>query len=253
MADRHIDIELASGGWGEGRPADIRKLLHSAAHQFMRGPANLPWPNIYVFHRPGNPITHHKRRADGRVEIGLNTTDRLWSQYTFQFAHEMVHFIAGHLPVTTQWQGTDNPVGWIEESICETGSLFALRAMSNEWRTRPPYPNWRDYSSSLWSYAQERMDEPAHCVHHGMPFPDWLARNVQALRRDPCNRQLNTIVAKQLLPVFEAKPLAWNAVAYLRTSPAGPNAQLDEHLRGWQDGCPGAVRQYVQRIAAVLR
>jgi hypothetical protein len=253
MADRNIDIELAPDGWGEGNPADIRRVLRSASRQFMRGPTDLAWPNIHVFYNPGHPITHRALRQDGRVEIGLNTSDRLWSQYSYQFAHEMVHFIAGHLPVAIRWQTVENATGWVEESICEAGSLFALRSMSMEWKTRPPYPNWKDYSSALWNYAQERMDNQDHCIPEGMSFPEWLAQNVEALRGDPYNRKLNTIVAKQMLSVFEAKPLTWNAVAYLRTSQAGPDAQLDEHLLGWINGCPQELRQYVQRITAALR
>ncbi len=66
MAKQHIDIEIAPDAWGEGSPSDIRKLLHSAARQFMRGPAHLAWPNIYVFRNPGNPITHRARRKAGR-------------------------------------------------------------------------------------------------------------------------------------------------------------------------------------------
>lgn len=253
MASRNIDIEIGQDGWGDGRPDNVRKLLHSTARQFMRGPENVPWPDIYVFRVNDNPITLHAHRPDGRVAIGLHTTDRLWSQYIFQFAHEMVHFIAGHLPVKIGWQITENPVGWIEESISETGSLFALRSMSIGWRTRPPYSNWKEYSPELWNYAQERMDNPEHCIHQGMSFTEWLGGNIEALRKNPYDRKLNTIVAKQLLPAFEENPLAWNAVAYLRTSQAGSHAQLDEHLHGWCEACPQDVRQYVERIAATLR
>ena len=253
MASRHIDIEIVPDGWGESRPDDVRKLLHATARQFMRGPENLPWPDIHVFRAYDNPITHHACRPDGRVEIGLNTADRLWSQYVFQFAHELIHFIAGHLPVRIGWHTVENPVGWIEESICEAGSLFALRSMSTEWRTRPPDPNWTAYGPALWKYAQDRMDDQEHCIHQGVSFAEWLGGNVEALRGNPYDRKLNTIVAKQILPAFEKKPLAWNAVAYLRTSQAGPSARLDEHLRGWCEACPQDVRQYAERIAATLR
>lgn len=253
MASRNIDIKIGQVGWGEGRPDNVCKLLLSTARQFMRGPENVPWPDIYVFRAYDDPITLHAHRPDGRVEIGLNTTDCLWSQYVFQFAHEMVHFIAGHLPVGIGWQTVVNPVGWIEESICEAGSLFALRSMSMVWRTHPPYPTWKEYSPSLWKYAQGRIDDPEHCIHKGMSFPEWLGDNIEALRKNPYDRNLNTIVAKQILPAFEEKPLAWNAVAYLRTSQAGPNAQLDEHLHGWCEACPQAIRHYVERIASTLR
>ena len=253
MADRRIHIEVANEGWGTAVPDDISKLLHSTARQFMRGPESVPWPDLYVYHAPENPITHYEHRDDSSVRIGLNTCDKYWSQYAYQFAHELVHVIAGHLPVDTKWQTVQNAVGWLEESICEAGSLFALRAMAEQWRKRAPYPNWTDYGTCLSKYAQDRMDAPEHCISPDSSFPEWLEGHVEALQANPCQRDLNTIVAKQILPVFEERPLAWNAVAYFRTSQAGPSAQLADHLRGWRGGCPDTVcRRYVGQITVAL-
>ena len=35
---------------------------------------------------------------------------------------------------------------WLEESLCETASLFTLRAMSRSWSIAPPYPAWKNYA-----------------------------------------------------------------------------------------------------------
>lgn len=250
MMQGRIDIQIAETGWGDSQIADIRALLLSAAGQFVSGFRSLWWPGIHVFYTAENPITLHARRPDGRVAIGLHTRDRLWCQFAFQFGHELVHLIAGHLPVQIKWESTDSSVGWVEESIAEAGSLFVLRAMAKDWETHPPYQNWMDYRLKLREYAQERIDAPEHTLPEGECFPAWLVSNAARLRTNACERTLNTVVAKEILPVFEKTPSAWEAIAYLRTGQDGP--EVADHLRTWCSSCPQSVRESAAKIAAIL-
>jgi hypothetical protein len=246
------DIKIASDDWGDGRPSDIRALLRSVAEQFEPHFRGLPWPDILVFHNKELPITLTQRDADGRVQIGLSTRNRRWAQYSFQFSHELVHLIIGHLTGEKRWITTLNPVGWLEESLCEAGSLFALRAMSRDWETRAPFFNWVQYRQNLWNYAQDRLDLPEHNLPKGQTFSEWLKLHEAQLRSNCCNRQANSIVARQMLPVFEKYPAGWKSVAYLRASGAGPEAPLDAHLRGWHDACPEELQLFVGDLGEAL-
>ena len=248
-----IDIQIEPAEWGSAQLDNILAVLRSAAKQFVDGSAHTAWPGVYVSRSNDSPIILDARRPDGRVVIKLNTQDTYWCQYAYQFAHEWVHLMAGHLfPANIRWRGTQNFVGWFEESLCETGSLFALNALSVEWRENPPYPNWRDFAPSFSGYAQGRMDAEAHSIGDNETFRDWLAAHMAALRNDSCKRDLNTIVAKHMLPVFERNPRMWDAVAYLRASRAGPDVQLAEHLDGWQAACPEEMRHHVDALKPVF-
>ena len=248
-----VDIALAESGWGVASLADIREVLLSAARQFPAPAGGVRNPSIFVFHRDAGPITLDQRRSeDGRVQIGLATKDTYWSQYAFQFAHEWGHVLTGHCH-PTKWQNTEGHViGWLEESLCETASLFALRAMSREWAERPPYPNWRDYAASLMRYADDRMREPAHMLPDGQTFARWLTEKMPELRVCATRRNDNTIIAKQLLPVFEADPQTWQTLPYFRQSRYGSEVSLEQHMVGWQEACPPALRHHLDKLRKAL-
>ena len=245
-------IEVEAGVWNGASVADVHAVLASAQDEVWKHCDGLEAPGVKVVFNRGYPITFDQRLPDGRVRIGLDTGGTYWSQFSFQYAHEFAHLIAGHTRPDGAWTGAGNPNGWLEETLCETASLFALRAMSRTWRESPPYPNWRDYSSSLADYARDRLDDPKHQLPAGTTFPQWLDQHLPELRRDCCNRESNTLVAARLLPVFEEHPAAWKTLAWFRHSKAGPDAPVDAHLAGWRDACPPELQPHVERIAKAL-
>lgn len=247
-----VDIELAQNGWGHVQLDNIKAVLTSVVCQFPDAEGESRYPALFVSHRDDTPITLDQRRPDGRVEIGLATSENYWSQYAFQFAHEWGHVLAGHC-LPANWRDTQGrAMGWLEESLCETASLFALRAMSREWTERPPYPNWRDYAVSLMQYAGDRMRKPEHTLPDGQTFGQWLAEKMPELRANATLRNYNTIIAKQMLPVFEADAGAWQTLPYFRRSKHGPDASLEDHLAGWKEACPPPIQHHVDTLAACL-
>jgi hypothetical protein len=141
---------------------------------------------------------------------------------------------------------------WLEESLCETASLFTLRAMSRSWRTAPPYPGWRDYAPWLNVYAEQRLTLPEHQLPAGKSFLDWFQEHQPALRRNFAIWDWNTIIAIQLLSLFEANPRAWEAVTSLNQSSNGTNESLAEPFAAWRSQCPEDLRPFVNRLAAVF-
>ena len=141
---------------------------------------------------------------------------------------------------------------WLEESLCETASLFALRAMSRSWQTAPPYPAWRSYAPWLNDYAEQRIALPEHHLSAGTPFSVWFHQNESILRRNPDLRDRNTIIAIQLLPIFEAKPRGWEAVAFLNRGSTDGKESLAQRFVEWRSQCPKELRPFVTRLAAVF-
>jgi hypothetical protein len=207
-----------------------------------------------VYHRADHPQTDFKRRPSGRIAIGLSAHDTYWAQYSFQFAHEFCHALANYSNNPQQLVRYPRHANlWLEESLCEPASLFSLRAMSRSWQTTPPYPAWRGYAARLNSYAEQRLALPQNHLPAGTLFTVWFRENQTAMRQNATRRDRNTIIATQLLPIFEAEPRGWEALAFLNIASANPKQSLAQHLAQWRSQCPMELRPFVARLENCLR
>ena len=249
---RLIDIRVQGGGFGGASSADINAVLQSTARELWLHCPGIQPPKIDVYHRPDHPQTDSTRGADDRVLIGLAARDNHWAQYTFQFAHECCHALINY---SSDHRGLArhprHPNLWLEESLCETASLFTLRALSRSWLTAPPYPAWREYAPWFAVYAEQRLTRPGCHLPAGTPFKVWFRANEPALRQDSTRRDRNAIVAAQLLPIFEREPRGWGALAFLNRAP-NPNQSLSQHFIDWRSRCPRALQRFVAQVAAVF-
>ena len=129
------NINVQQAGFGEVSGADIRAVLESAMSEILRHCPHARLSGITVYHRNDRPQTNFSRSSDGSVAIGLTAKGTYWAQYSFQFAHEFCHAVANFS--NNPRQSVRHPKHanfWLEESLCETASLFTLRAMSRSWR-----------------------------------------------------------------------------------------------------------------------
>ena len=254
QAGRKIDIALASDF--KAQPADVKAVLHSTAEAIWQHCPHTEWrvPGFEVYHSPDYPIAVFDHRANGRIAIGLTTQGSYWSQFAFQFSHEFCHALAGHSNDWRKpWIRVKKANMWLEESLCETASLFALRSMGQSWKTKAPYPNWTDYHKSLTQYAQDRLDEAGKGLPPGKTFVNWLRENEPSMRKNSVIREKNTIVARALLPLFEKNPKGWEAVAYLNLGARrDPNLTLAQHLTDWRAASPAEQRAFITELAKVL-
>ncbi len=188
----------------------------------------------------GGPVTLFRRGPNGEYLVRLNTGDRLWAQHAYQFAHEFGHILANY-------DEHEQCNKWFEESICEMASLFALRRMSETWKVRPPYANWKQYSPALAAYAKERIQ--AAPLPPGKTLAAWYRDNEPLLRKDPCLRDKNTIVAVALLPLFEKQPESWEAIAWLNDGASHGASTFARYLGDWFARVPERHRPAVREIA----
>jgi hypothetical protein len=253
FAPKPLDIRVQDAGFGNASPADITAVLQSAGSELWRHCPRTRLNGIDVYHRTDHPQTDFKRTPSGRIAIGLATRDTYWAQYSFQFAHEFCHTLANYANNPRQMgRYPPNANLWLEESLCEMASLFTLRAMSRSWQTAPPYPAWRGYAPWFNAYAEQRLALPEHHLPAGTPFLVWFRQNQSALRQNSAIRDRNTIIAIQLLPIFEAKPRGWEALTFLNRGSRNADRSLAQHLAEWRSQCPEDLRPFVTRIAGVF-
>jgi len=249
---RSINIRVQAGGFGGASAADITAVLQSAAGELFRYWPGTQLPSVDVYHRTDHPQTDSISAAGNRIAIGLTARDNHWAQYSFQFAHECCHALINY---SNDERGLTRDRRyanfWLEESLCETASLFTLRALSRSWLIAPPYAAWRNYAPWFFAYAQERLALPEHHLPAGTSFVVWFRANEPALRQDSTRRDRNTIIAAQLLPIFEREPRGWGALAFFRRA-ANPNQSLSRHFADWRSSCPRELQQFVGKLAAVF-
>ena len=249
---RSISIRVQAGGFGGASAADITAVLQSAAGELFRYWPRTQLPRIDVYHRPDHPQTDSRCAAGNQIAIGLTARDNHWAQYSFQFAHECCHALINY---SNDERGLTRDRRyanlWLEESLCETASLFTLRALSRSWLVAPPYAAWRDYAPWFATYAQERLAQPEHHLPAGTSFVIWFRANEPTLREASTKRDCNTIVAAQLLPIFEKEPRGWGALAFF-SRPTHPSQSLSQHFVKWRSSCPRELQPFITKLAAAF-
>ena len=238
----HPEIKVVDANW-QASLRDIHAVLHSASSQLWTHAAQQKLDTIVVNRSNSGPIVLFRRGDKGQYFVNLDTNQQFWCQYAFQFAHEFGHIICGY-------KAGSNDNQWFEESLCETASLFAMRRMTEAWKTAAPYPNWKSYGPQFRKYAQDRIDE--HPWPKQKSVAQWYRENAVALRKNPTDRQKNTTVATHLLTLFEEKPERWAATAYLNVGKTNKSIDFRTYLADWSTACPLKHKAFVTEIALLF-
>jgi len=245
-----VAIRANQGDWGGARLSDIEAVARSAADSFDAVDHD---EAIAITLEPtlskDDPPRTLQGTGPGRSVVRLNVRGNLWARLAYQFGHEYCHVLADPM---TYWIDGERRFAWIEEVLCETASLFALRSMAKQWGVDPPFPNWREYSLSLAEYEAEHGSDPTRSSPPGARFSDWLNDRLPLLEADPYRRDDNTIVAKEFLRIFEADPAAWRAARLLHSAPRSSEASLAGFMSDWVIACSELDRRAVESIAGLI-
>jgi hypothetical protein len=239
LPGRRLVIRPAETDEWQADRANVERLLESTAGVLWRHFPERRLPPILVEPRDG-PIALFRRLPDGEIQVRLNTGGKYWSQYAFQFSHEFCHILSN-------FDEDENPNRWFEESLCETASLFAMRRMAEDWKTDPPYSNWRDYAPALRQYADARIGEAP--LPAGKTFAEWFRENEGAMRENACLREATRVVAGVLLPLFEERPERWEAIGWLNAGKSYKTQSLADYLADWRYYAPERHRAIIGQIA----
>jgi hypothetical protein len=247
------DIHVNPAGFGKVSAKDITTVLKSATSEIWKHCPGAELSGINVYHRSDHPRTNFAREPNGRIAIALTAKNTYWAQYSFQVAHEFCHVLANFSNKPNRLVRYPRHSNfWLEESLCETASLFTLRAMSRSWQVAPPYPAFQRYAPWLNSYAEQRLAAREHQLPAGTSFLAWFQETERALRENATIRDRNTLIAIQLLPLFEKDPRGWKALIFLNHGLPHGNQSLAQHLAEWRSRCPRELRPFLSRLAAVF-
>ena len=174
----------------------------------------------------------------------MNTQDRYWCQYAFQFSHELGHILCGY-------RDGDASNLWFEETIGEVASLYALLRLEGSWKKSPPYPHWKEYASEFTKYANQRMKKYEDTIPADLP--SWFRANEAKLSKEPVDRPRNVSLAIRLLPFFDKSPLGWSACAFLNENKTKKPRSFTAYMNDWYQSCPlQEQRDFVKKIATTF-
>lgn len=248
-----LEILVDDRGWGKASPAEVRAVAFSAASELWQNCPGQRIKPIRIYHRTDFPQTDFSHDWRGRIRVGLNCEDARWAQMAFQFGHEFCHSLAQHSTVAVRgWHPARHANLWFEESLCEASSLFVLRRLAVTWQQNAPYEAWRSYAPAMGKYAADRLARPEHQLPADTTFAAWFRANESSMRENPVQREKDVIVARQLLPLFEAEPAGWMAACYLNLGARQQGKSLAQHFSEWQGNCPPALRPFLARLTALF-
>lgn len=231
----------------EASERDIKAVCDSAGIQLWRYFSLYEIDPFVVKRGDHGPFFGYNKNDRGELEILLDTRRTFWCQYAYQFSHEFCHLLCGRIQRAPAHM-------WFEETLAETASLFALRAMARSWKAAPPYPNWQDYSSSLQTYADEVEATRAVRVKQirEQGLGGFYRAHQARLEQECCDRDLNGAMAVVLLRLFEEQPEGWETIRWLNRIEQEEGKTFQQHLGAWEHAVPPRHQPFVQKIATLF-
>jgi hypothetical protein len=234
---------LVPEGWGVAVEADVKAVLGSVVGELWRYFPERRLEPLVIRRGRESPIVHYQRSALGEIVVELNTQDRFWCQYAYQFSHEFCHVLSGF---EDDWKGNQ----WLEESFCECASLFVLRRLAVTWAKNPPYASWQGYAVHFREYADDVMRGFEAVPDAGIA--EYVRKHREAMEKQGTDRTRNGVVAVALLRQLETAPQYWEAVSWLNSKPAPKGETLEESLGKWLRASPERVRPFIVQTAKLL-
>jgi hypothetical protein len=194
------------------------------------------------------PVKLDRRGANGETLIMLSVNDGFgWAQIAYQFSHEFTHVVINH---DRPRSGANH---WVNEAFCEAVSCYSLKVMGEEWKTHPPYGNWKSYAKHLTGYA-DRVLDPKKARPDGMEFVAWFEKHERGLRlgkRYP-KYDLYKYVGYQFYQVIQKNPKHLVALLYLNEGLKSQGLNTRDYLARWKSVLPKEHQPFADQIAAKL-
>ena len=234
MRSRHgPEITVENGDWGGTSLRAVRAVLQPAAEilcdAFAKG---LDHP-VRVHPGKGSPMVAWDRRP---YWVRLSARDTYWSQYVYQFSHELCHVLVNFDRVRHHRHK------WFEESLCALASLFVLHRLADRFHEAPPPDVFhaKSYAPHFRTYAVE------HGGRVRAPPTDrlsaWLSEHLPKLEENPIDRDLNLVVATAMLESFLADDSLWRDCGVLNLWDAASDPSFADHLLSWAARVSGMGR-----------
>lgn len=236
-------LTVENGHWNAASLRSVREVLNSAHRELLNAFGRSPDASIRVAWWGQDPRVFFDHRP---YEIRINAQDTYWSQYVYQYSHELCHVM------TNFDRYKEHRHKWFEESLCEMASLFVLYRLAQNWAEHPPdIFGASEFAPHHGTYA-EQIEEKRRLLP-GCDLPGWLAANIEVLETDPLRRELNGAVAIALLDRFRDEPSLWGDCGWLNHWDARMDATFSDYLESWvaclhRHGREGQVPTVVRKL-----
>ncbi|MBL8470906.1 MAG: hypothetical protein KF778_22230 [Rhodocyclaceae bacterium] len=249
-----IRLAVAAGDWGSAAPGEIGIVLMSAARVLAaavdaRERAQVP---LRVVPRAGAPRVLYERSGEGYYVVQLTARDVHWTQFAYQFSHELCHIYSNFDHKDLVGASPDTRNQWFEESLCEAAALHTLKAMSRDWARHPPNRNLSGYAPAFEAYAGRLSADAHRQLPDGVNFGTWFEQNFEQLRANPYLRDKNELIANQMLVLFDRYPQLWRTIVYLNRDKASAAKPFADYLRDWYGACPDWLRPPVAEVIGLF-
>lgn len=231
-------MRIDPGGFKMSEGA-IRTLFEAVIGIFPE-PAAKKDPPIFLSRNPKGPIVLYERTPRGEIAMQLDTGEYYYAQMIYQFSHELAHIRADFQPI-------DHENKWLEETLCETASLFALRQLAIRWADKAPNKALQGYRKHLTTYAERVMKTREPLTPK--TSPEFYRKHRKSLRESPTKRTLNGSFANLILPLLEKDPGHWQTLSYF---PRRKGASLAEHFEMWRKACPAKHRPFLEDLESLF-
>ena len=217
-------LTVKNGNWGGTSLRTIAAVLTSAADVLLHAFGRSPDAPIHVAWWSQDPRVFDARRP---YQIRLNARDTYWSQYVYQFCHELCHVMINF----DRYPGHKHR--WFDESLCELASLFVLHRLAASWAAEPP-PNVTGaaaFAPHHRAYAEYLADKYPRPRQHDIPR--WLTDNVATLQSNRSARTLTGTVA--VIPAGQVSRRSLPVAGVRLPERLGPPRRSDvpDYLHSW--------------------
>ena len=220
-------VTIINGNWGLTSLSAIRAVLSSAHRVLVRSFEAAPEAAVHVSRwNRDYPFTVYEKRP---YQVFLSATDTYWSQYVYQFSHELCHILT-HFDSYKKHKHK-----WFEESLCELASLHVLRSLAKVWKEDPPSSVYGASAFARHHQSYAENVERKTTIPHQSDLPAWLNRNIDLLEDDSTCRELNHVVAVSLLSSFRQNPALWRDCGWLNCWDIRKDSTFSEYLNSWTD------------------
>ncbi|EJJ9540437.1 hypothetical protein NKF71_001250 [Salmonella enterica] len=183
--------------------------------------------SIYHYNNVYSPMVFYDRGINGEFMINLGSHDTQYDRYIYQFIHEYCH-------IRTNYREHNRKLGWFEESICETASLYFLDIISTRWNHNPPLKYLKGYDKFILEY-QKKVKQNV-CLKQD--FLEWFSFKRKYfdethLEEHSSKRNDYFIISKHILPLFYSNPELWNALTYWNAWEQDINDNIDSAFNKW--------------------
>ena len=221
----HSPIVVLNANWGATSLTAIHGVLMSVFEVLVDALGRHPVAQIEVGHCPGEHFLAVNQTRPYRMY--LSAWNRYWSKYAYQFGNLLGRILTGCDP------HQEHKYRWLDNSICEAASLYALHRISETWVERPPRAVYRaeEFAPSHEAYARRIEGEYKLAVETSLGQS--IRQGREGLETGKQRSDIVGIVVCDLLEMFQNAPDLWQDCTALASCDPRQNATLEDYLDTW--------------------